>query len=530
MSPLLVHERKLGIMIKKLLLTTVLTALFSSLGWAKHSDRVVDVGTAKQLFVDDDVIRSMERAYRVLNQPVKYEGNPVLELKPEQKVGGQDLVVVMGNVSYDAEEQIFKMWYDAAVYDWSKVFLGYATSKDGIRWELPNLGLLEHQGSKDNNLVFTAGRGEVAGGVFKDAIETDPERRYKMIYHLHGSPGLGTSGNGIGIAFSADGIHWKRATGKPVIPMADSPNSVMWDPRLGKYVAHTRVNPVYLPPDWKLRRDLRDELWPGAEGSFLRREVLQSESDDFLKWESRGVIMSADREDPPWNQQFYNMEWMPYGDVYFGFIAVYHTLPGLETATSRQIESGPDWLDTVDIQLAFSRDGRTWERAGGRNVFLPLGTQPRDFDRSMVYVMQHPLVVEDEIRIYYVGFSGLHWATRREEVQGGKVGLAKLRMDGFVSIDAGNGVLTTKPIRMSGARLLVNADSGEGSVAVEILEPGGTPIEGFGRKDAVAAKGDSLRHTMKWTQGSDVSRLKGRPLVLKFHLERSRLFSFRFAD
>ena len=194
MSPLLVHERKLGIMIKKLLLTTVLTALFSSLGWAKHSDRVVDVGTAKQLFVDDDVIRSMERAYRVLNQPVKYEGNPVLELKPEQKVGGQDLVVVMGNVSYDAEEQIFKMWYDAAVYDWSKVFLGYATSKDGIRWELPNLGLLEHQGSKDNNLVFTAGRGEVAGGVFKDAIETDPERRYKMIYHLHGSPGLGILG------------------------------------------------------------------------------------------------------------------------------------------------------------------------------------------------------------------------------------------------------------------------------------------------------------------------------------------------
>ena len=412
----------------------------------------------------------------------------------------------------------------------ARSILGYATSKDGIRWELPNLGLLEHQGSKANNLVFTAGRGEVAGGVFKDAIETDPERRYKMIYHLHDSPGLGTSGNGIGIAFSADGIHWKRATGKPVIPMADSPNSVMWDPRLGKYVAHTRVNPVYRPPDWKVRRDLRDELWPGVEGSFLRREVLQSESDDFLKWESRGVIMSADREDPPWNQQFYNMEWMPYGDVYFGFIAVYHTLPGLETATSRQIQSGPDWLDTVDIQLAFSRDGRTWERAGGRNVFLPLGTQPGAFDRSMLYVMQHPLVVEDEIWIYYIGFSGLHWATRRDEVQGGKVGLAKLRLDGFVSVDAGNGVLTTKPIRMSGKRLVVNADATDGSVTVEILDPGGAPIEGFGRKDAVAAMGDSLRHTMKWGRGSDVSTLKDRPIVLKFHLERSRLFSFRFAD
>ena len=42
----------------------------------------------------------------------------------------------------------------------------------------------------------------------------------------------------------------------------------------------------------------------------------------------------------------------------------------------------------------------------------------------------------------------------------------------------------------------------------------------------MAAKGDSLRHTMKWPQGSDVSRLKGRSIVLKFHLDRSRLFSF----
>ena len=110
------------------------------------------------------------------------------------------------------------------------------------------------------------------------------------------------------------------------------------------------------------------------------------------------------------------------------------------------------------------------------------------------------------------------------------MGLAKLRLDGFVSIDAGNGVLTTRPIRMSGERLVVNADASEGSVAVEILEPGGTPIEGFGRKNAAAAKGDSLRHNMKWARGSDVSALKGRPIVLKFHLERSRLFSFRFAD
>ncbi len=236
--------------------------------------------------------------------------------------------------------------------------------------------------------------------------------------------------------------------------------------------------------------------------------------------------MSADKEDPPWNQQFYNMEFMPYGDVYFGFISVYHTLPGMET----KITGGLDWIDTVDIQLTFSRDGRTWNRAGGREVFLPLGTRAGEFDRSMLYVIQHPLVVEGEIWIYYIGFSGLHSATNRHEVQGGAVGLAKLRLDGFVSIDAGDGTLTTKPIRMSGDRLLLNADAHQGSVRVEILGADGTPLEGFGREDAMDVAGDSLRHTVRWKQGSNLSRLKGQPIVLKFHIDRSKLFSFRFSN
>ncbi len=419
------------------------------------------------------------------------------------------------------------MWYDAANYDWSSVHLAYATSRDGIHWDLPNLGLLEYQGSKDNNFVFfDEGRGEVAGGVFKDPVAKDSSRLYKMIYHIHGSPGLDSSGNGIGVAFSPDGIHWTRAVDKPVIPTADSPNPVLWDSRLGKYVAHTRVNPVYYRPDWETRRALRDELRPGPEGSFLRREVLQSESDDFLKWEPRGVIMAADREDPSWNQQFYNMEFMPYGDVYFGFISVYHILPGMET----KVTEGAPWMDTVDIQLSYSRDGRTWHRAGDRQVFLSLGGGQNDFDRSMLYILQKPLVVKDEVWVYYIGFNGLHWANRRKEIQGGAVGLAKLRLDGFVSIDAGDGVFTTRPMRMSGDQLMLNADASQGSIRVEILGEDGLPLEGFSAADAVAVTGDGVRQNVRWKQGVSLSRLKGTPIVLRFHMDRSKLFSFWFPN
>ncbi len=74
------------------------------------------------------------------------------------------------------------MWYDAANYDWSSVHLAYATPRDGIHWDLPNLGLLEYQGSKDNNFVFfDEGRGEVAGGVFKDPVAKDSSIMWRVL-------------------------------------------------------------------------------------------------------------------------------------------------------------------------------------------------------------------------------------------------------------------------------------------------------------------------------------------------------------
>ena len=447
------------------------------------SQKQINVGTQKQLFVDDEIIDKTDNVFLILNQPVKYRGNPIIELQPSQTVGGDELVIVSGSVIYDEEERLFKMWYEGAPYDWSHNVVAYAYSRDGINWELPNLGLFEYQGSKNNSIVFHRGGGEMAPGVFKDLVAKDPQSKYKMIYN---------SGEGVGIAFSPDGIHWTPVPDKKVARVSDSPNSVLWDPQLGKYVAHTRSNQE-------------------------TRVVLQSESDDFLNWTTYGVIMKPDENDRPWNRQFYNMEWMPYEGVYFGFISVYH-VPG----------PGP-WWDKVDIQLTFSRDGRTFSRAGDRQVFIPTAPNPGEFDWAMIYVMQHPIVVGDEILIYYVGFSGLHWATRRNEWQGGAVGLAKLRLDGFISMDpGGSGTLTTKLMTMSGDCLIVNANATYASIKVEILGADGKPIPGFSKDDADPITGDSVRHTVTWNGSPDVKSLKGKPIALKFYLDRCKLYSFMF--
>ena len=456
---------------------------------AQATEIPINIGTHKQLFVDDYIVASSRNVFRPLNQPTKYPGNPLIELQPPQKIGGKELVIVSGSVIYDQDESLFKMWYEAADYAWSHNYVAYATSKDGLHWDLPDLGIIRHP-LDYRNLVFHRGGGEMAPGVFKDPVARDPQRRYKMIYN---------SGKGVGIAFSPDGVRWTPVRDKKVSPVSDSPNSVLWDPKLQKYVAHTRHN--------ERNSELVNSL----------RQVRHSESDDFVNWTSPGIIMKADEKDSENSRQFYNMEWMPYGDVYFGFLSVYH-VP----------HPGPSW-DKVDVQLTFSRDGRTWRRAGDRQTFIPNAPHPGKFDWGMIFCFQHPIVVGDEIWIYYAGFSGLHWATRRQERQGGAVGLAKLRLDGFISLDpGGQGTLSTKLLRMSGDRLIVNANATQSSIRVEILGADGESIEGFTKSEADPITGDSVRHTATWNGRANVESLKGKPIILKFYLDRCKLYAFAF--
>ena len=111
------------------------------------------------------------------------------------------------------------------------------------------------------------------------------------------------------------------------------------------------------------------------------------------------------------------------------------------------------------------------------------------------------------------------------------MGLATLRLDGFASMRAGEteGVLTTKPLTFEGDRLVVNADCASGALRVELLGQDGKVIQGFGRSDADPFTGDSLRHTITWRGTTDVSRLSGRQVRVRFSLRDADLYAFQFA-
>ena len=95
----------------------------------------------------------------------------------------------------------------------------------------------------------------------------------------------------------------------------------------------------------------------------------------------------------------------------------------------------------------------------------------------------------------------------------------------------------TKPVTFTGSTLFINySTSAVGSVSVEIQDAEGRPLDGFAAGDMEPLFGDDLDVPVAWNGGngpgglSDLSRLNGTPVRLRFVLKDADLFSIRFGD
>ena len=103
---------------------------------------------------------------------------------------------------------------------------------------------------------------------------------------------------------------------------------------------------------------------------------------------------------------------------------------------------------------------------------------------------------------------------------GGSLGLAKIRRDGFVSMN-GKGSLLTRKLQFFGKeKLIVNA---KGQVGVELLDEDGTLLD---RTNTFC--GDSTGAELRF-EHTDVSALCGKTVRLRFLVDGA-LYSFGFAD
>lgn len=478
----------------------------------------IEVGVQRQLFLDDYLVASTTNISRRIHQAEKSKSNPVIR----QTESWEDpFNILYGSVIRDGEK--YKAWYK------SGPGVSYAESDDGIHWVKPALDLVTIRGAKTNILFRkiseTKGSDELSYyhelfGVHRDERDPDPSRRYKMgflsIDWEYKGPREGRfragQRRGLGIAGSPDGIHWKLIDSFATEGICDGATHWMFDPALGKYVLYGRT--LKTPPEIEAAWSKYDwyKHW------YSGRAVGRLESSDFVKWNftapfSSPVVMTADLKDKP-GTEIYSLLVFPYESVYLGLVQTFHALP-----------DDP----ALDVQLAVSRDGinfsRVEDRAPGespptsRSPFItngPVGSWDR-FNQSLA--SNPPITVGDELRFYYGGRTYRHAPYEGKDTgpRAGCIGLATIQRDRFVSLDASfdGGEIITKPLKLKGKTLHLNANSEFGEISVEALDLAGKSIT-----KAKPIRRDSLDSPVEWEAGVVTG-----DVVLRITLKNACLFA-----
>ena len=484
--------------------------------------RNIDVG--RQLFVDDALV-STTTLKRVWHHPVKYEGNPVMkpETPWELNAGGNATVRPNGGgLWWDAKEQVFKLWYEGG---WLHTVC-YATSKDGLHFERPKLDVVE-----GTNIVLPTNNPACrpdSWSVVKDPNPPRPGEQYKLLLHR---PYAGPSTVPEGVcAVSDDGIHWRFVY---PLPASGDRSSLYYNPFWDEWVYSIRStwkNPgekrgrrnrcIYTQSDFlKIPTD-----WYWRNNDYSPRRWLQA--DEALDPVDPSV---ADPKKFP-KAQLYNFDAVAYESVLLGLFEI-HLGPENDDCEKAGLPK------ITDVKFGFSRGGNDFKRFDSAAAIASERWGSDKWDLGYVQPLANGCVIMgDELWFYYGAFRGepkrgntkerkRHWTVDNGMYANGAMGLAKLRRDGFASME-GTGELLTVPLQFSGEYLFVNADAHAGAIAAELVDKDGRVVEGYAAADSRVASVDATKKRLVWKTHDRLNVRKWDGHRLRFRLENAALYSF----
>jgi hypothetical protein len=460
----------------------------------------IDVG--RQLFVDDFLVEHMELE-REYHHPEKYAGNPVLKPETEiEKKGLNNLAVAgpkSGGLWWNAGKQLFELWYEAG---WVTT-VAYATSRDGLHWERPHLAV-----NPGTNQVLPSEIKPDSWTIVRDYRSTDPEQNFKIF--LRGS-GARERARGF---LSKDGLDW----GRPIEGGLCADRSTMFlNPFRNKWVFSLR---------WSDDQSRRARAYWESE-DFVKG--LQWRPDEPQPWLTTDTLDLPDPRigDAP---QLYNVDAVAYESLMLGFFEILH-------GPHNDVNAAKGLPKNTGLNFAYSRDGYHWTRP---DRTMALNSEQRAvWDRGYVQSLGNLCTVRgDKLWFYYIGFAGdptvllgqggATDSMRAGLYANGATGVAFLRRDGFVSLNAGAspGVVTTRPVVFSGKHLFVNVDAPHGSLIAEIIDMEGTPVEPFTFANCRPVEGDTTLAQVHWTGGDDLTALAHRAVRFRFRVTHAKFYAF----
>lgn len=460
----------------------------------------------RELFMDDVRIQELVDVQRVVNPAVKSN----ILLGPTEPWEGNSSYIYGTVLQNEPAGTGYRMWY--TTYLKEQYYLCYATSKDGIKWHKPKLGIFELNGSKENNICLEGG-----GTLVYDPVDPDAKKRYKLMA-FHGGPLFGYN-----IYFSADGLNWKHGNPKPVLPYGDVSN-VAYDKDKGLFIATTKQR--MLVANTSVTTGKNDRMaflsvskdfitWnaPDAPKSLWSLAVEGDERDDLLV-RSKGGIES----------NVYGMPIYPYQGIYIGFPWMFD----INTYGTGEFAVTGD--GKIQPQVAVSRDLKQWSRPV-RDAVIPVG-KAGAWDDGTLYTSSTMQTNEKEMSVYFGAMNLPHGGSTATHTQYARIARATWRRDGLVSLhNEGDdeGTVTTKSLTFDGNSLKINAKlKKNGSLKVQILDENNQPITGFGLQEAIVIKGDQLNAAVKWRGQASLQSLVGRTIKLRFHLNGGDLYAYWF--
>jgi hypothetical protein len=237
-------------------------------------------------------------------------------------------------------------------------------------------------------------------------------------------------------------------------------------------------------------------------------------SEDFLHWRPGEIVMHADIDDRP-GDEIYSMAVFPYEGLYIGLIQMYHAFPG---------------DNTLDIQLAVSRDAIRWQRVGNREAFLPLGGIG-EWDRFNQSLASSPVMAGDDLRFYYGGRTWRHpilgkpFPRADSGPRWSGIGMATVKRDRLVYLSASfdGGYAETPALVLPDGRLHVNTQSRFGTLRVTVYDGEGQPLAG-GESKPISE--DTLDAVVEWDDASLMELAKEGSVRFRFELKNAKLYSF----